>query len=99
VGSTGSPHSGFGHLFRGLGHDDGAAFTVGGSIAHDLTPRLTLEATGLYQDRGSSAWSADAGLRLNLKPSSESMVPYFAVSGGLFGESRETVSLDPDPPG
>jgi hypothetical protein len=97
VGSTGSSHPGFGHFDRGFGQDDGAAFTVGGSIAHDLTPRLTLEATGLYQDRASSAWSADAGLRLNLKPSSESLVPYFAVSGGLFGESRETVSVDLNP--
>jgi hypothetical protein len=97
VGSTGSSHLGIGHFARAFGHDDVAAFTVGGSIAHDLTPRLTLEATGLYQDRGSSAWSADAGLRLNLKPSSESLVPYFAVSGGLFGESTETVSLDLDP--
>ena len=97
VGSTASPDSPFGQFFRGAGHDDGAAFAVGGSIAHDLTPRLTLEGTGLYQDRGSSAWSADVGLRLNLKPSSESLVPYFAVSGGLFGESTETASLDPDP--
>ena len=36
-------------------------FVAGGGIAHDLTPRLTLEASGLYLDRGSSAWSADAG--------------------------------------
>jgi hypothetical protein len=97
VGSTGSPHLGLDRIVRGFGNDDGAAFTVGGSIAHDLTPRLTLEASGLYQDRGSSAWSADAGLRLNLKPSSESLVPYFAVSGGLFGESTETATVNLDP--
>jgi hypothetical protein len=97
VGSTGSPHMGLDRIVRGFGHDDGASFTVGGSIAHDLTPRLTLEASGLYQDRGASAWSADAGLRLNLKPSSESLVPYFAVSGGLYGQSTETTNLDLDP--
>jgi hypothetical protein len=95
VGSTGSPRLGLDRFVHGFGHDDGAAFTVGGSLAHDLTPRLTLEASGLYQDRGASAWSADAGLRLNLKPSSESLVPYFAVSGGLYGESTETRALVP----
>src|SRR5262245_10163270 len=63
-------------------HDSGSGFAVGGGIAHDLSPRLTVEADGLYLDRGSSAWSADAGLRLNLSPSHESLVPYFAVSGG-----------------
>ena len=97
VGSTGSPHLGLDRIVRGFGDNDGASFTVGGSIAHDLTPRLTLEASGAYQDRGASAWSADAGLRLNLKPSSESLVPYFAVSGGLFGESTEIVNFPRDP--
>jgi hypothetical protein len=90
VGSSGSPRLGLDRFFRGFDGDGGAAFTIGGSVARDLTPRLTFEATGLYQDRGSSAWSADAGLRLNLKPSSQSMVPYFAVSGGLYGESTKS---------
>jgi hypothetical protein len=97
VGSTGSPHMGLDRVFHGFGHDDGASFTVGGTIAHDITPRLTLEASGLYQDRGASAWSADAGLRLNLKPSSERLVPYFAVSGGLYGESTESLAVDFNP--
>lgn len=65
-------------------------FVAGGGVAHDLTPRLTLEASGLYLDRGSSAWSADAGIRLNLVPSSRNLVPYFAVSGGVFSERVET---------
>lgn len=65
-------------------------FVAGGGIAHDLTPRLTLEASGLYLDRGSSAWSADAGLRLNLAPSSRAVVPYFAFSGGVYSERYET---------
>lgn len=94
VGSTGSSRLGLDRLARDFGHDDGASFTVGGSIAHDLTPRLTFEAGGLFQDRGASAWSADAGLRLNLKPSSESLVPYFAVSGGLYGQTTETSTVD-----
>jgi hypothetical protein len=71
-----------------------SGFAVGGGLAHDLTPRLTLEATGLYLDRHAGAWSADAGLRLNLKPSSESLVPYFAVSGGAYGQSTETFLAD-----
>jgi hypothetical protein len=87
VGST-SP---FGIAGFHFGGSDGAAFAVGGSIAHDLTPRLTLEGSGLWLDRGASAWSADAGLRVNLRPSSESLVPYFAVSGGLYGESYDTI--------
>ena len=38
VGSTGSPHLGLDRIVRGFGNDDGASLTVGGSIAHDLTP-------------------------------------------------------------
>jgi hypothetical protein len=73
--------------------DTGAAF--GGGVARDLTPRLTLEANGFYLDRAAGAWSADLGFRLNLAPSSKSIVPYFGASGGLFSErSREaTIGL------
>jgi hypothetical protein len=67
-------------------HDSDSAFAIGGGIAHDLSPRLTLEATGMYLDREANAWSADAGLRLNLQPSGRSLVPYFAASGGVFSE-------------
>jgi hypothetical protein len=77
--------------FGGGGSDTG--FAVGGSVAHDVSSRITLEATGLYLDRNASAWSADAGVRLNLTPSRESIVPYFAVSGGLYGQSRQTVGV------
>jgi hypothetical protein len=96
--SVGSSHSirfanGRG-VFAGFGGGSETGFAVGGSVAHDLTPRITLEATGLYLDRNASAWSADAGVRLNLMPSRESIVPYFAVSGGLYGESGQTVTLD-----
>src|SRR5712664_3345655 len=58
-----------------FGGHEGSGFAVGGGLAHDLSSRLTLEATGLYLDRGSSAWSADAGLRVNLEPSGRSLVP------------------------
>ena len=75
-----------------FGGGDGSGFAVGGGVAHDLSPRLTVEATGLFLDRDASAWSADAGLRLNLMPSRESIVPYFAVSGGVYGHGRQTVN-------
>jgi hypothetical protein len=72
---------------RGVpGHGSDTAFAVGGGIAHDLTPRLTLEANGYYLDRNASAWSADAGFRLNLTPSGKSMVPYFAATGGVYSD-------------
>ena len=71
-----------GRQLFGLGDaGEGSGFAVGGDIAHDLSPRLTFELTGLYMDRSSNAWSVDTGLRLNFRPTSESVVPYFAVSG------------------
>jgi hypothetical protein len=70
----------------GFGGGSVSAFAAGGSLAHDFSPRLTLEATGLYLDRSAGAWSADAGLRVNLAASGKSLVPYFAVSGGVYGE-------------
>lgn len=93
VGSSrgfGLPGRGFGAALGG----GGAAMAVGGGIARDISPRLTLEATGVYLDRGQSAWSADAGFRLNLVPSSKSMVPYFAASGGVYGQRSERLELD-----
>jgi hypothetical protein len=94
--SVGGDGHDLGRLGRVIGdvHGGGTAFAVGGGIAHDLTSRLTLEANGLYLDRGASAWSADAGLRFNLVPSREDLVPYFAVSGGLYGQSTESFADD-----
>jgi hypothetical protein len=94
VGSSGGPRFEFDHGRFGQG-GDGAAFAVGGSLSHDVSPRVTIEAGGLYLDRGSSAWSADAGLRLNLRPSGESLVPYFAVSGGVYGEETRQTLVNP----
>ena len=80
-----------GRSLFGLGDaGEGSGVAVGADIAHDLSPRLTLEATGLYLDRSSSAWSVDAGLRFNLRPTAESVVPYFAVSGGVYSERVQT---------
>jgi hypothetical protein len=78
---------------RGFG-ERGSGFAVGGGVAHDFSSRVTLEATGLYLDRNAGAWSADAGLRLNLIPAGESLVPYFAVSGGVYGGGTERVGGD-----
>jgi hypothetical protein len=94
--SVGSSRSfGFGDGRGDFGRGSGSGFAVGGSLAHDLTSRLTLEASGLYLDRSAGAWSADAGLRLNLVPSGESLVPYFAVSGGVYGESGQRLGGSP----
>ncbi len=76
-----------------FGHGSDAGFAVGGSLAHDFSSRLTLEANGAYLDRNAGAWSADAGLRLNMVPSGRSLVPYFAVSGGAYGERSERVAI------
>lgn len=92
--SVGSSHS---FEFAGgrgsFGHGSGAGFAVGGGLAHDFSSRLTLEASGAYLDRSAGAWSADAGLRLNLVPSGESLVPYFAVSGGVYSERSERLEI------
>jgi hypothetical protein len=76
-----------------FGHGSGAGFAVGGGLAHDFSSRLTLEANGAYLDRSAGAWSADAGMRLNLVPSGRSLVPYFAVSGGAYSERSERVTV------
>jgi hypothetical protein len=94
--SVGSSQSfGLGDGRGGFGRGSGSGFAVGGALAHDFSSRLTLEATGLYLDRNAGAWSADAGLRLSLVPSGESLVPYFAVSGGVYGERSQSLSGAP----
>ena len=81
--------------FRGFGlHDSGSGAAVGGAVAHDVSPRVTLEATGLYLDRSAGAWSADLGVRLNLLPSARRIVPYFAASGGVYSERFEVPGFD-----
>ena len=98
VGSSRSVGAFDGRFGPGLRGSD-AGFAVGGGIAHDFSPRLTLEATGVYLDRGASAWSADAGFRLNLTASGESIVPYFAASGGVYSDRSRTTTVErPIPP-
>ena len=91
VGSSRSFEFAGGRGSFGRGSDTG--FAVGGGLAHDFSPRLTLEANGAYLDRNAGAWSADAGLRLSLVPSGKSLVPYFAVSGGAYSERSERISV------
>jgi hypothetical protein len=80
-----------GRRLFGLGDaGSGSGLALGASFAHDLSPRVTFEMTGLYMDRSSSAWSGDAGVRINLQPTSASLVPYFAVSGGVYSERVQT---------
>src|SRR5262245_11174086 len=91
VGSSGSFEFAGG---RGrFGHGSDAGFAVGGGLAPDFSSRLTPEANGAYLDRNAGAWSADAGLRLNLVPSGKSLVPYFAVSGGAYSERNERTTI------
>lgn len=85
VGSEGGLGGGLAGRFGFERDGSDAGLAVGGGIARDLNPRLTLEANGAYFDRGSGGWSADLGLRLNLVPASRTLVPYFAVSGGVIG--------------
>src|SRR5262249_1174459 len=95
VSAVGGVSVGSSHRFGPGGlvgfYDSGSGFAAGGGVAHDLSSRLTVEANGLYVDRGLNAWSADAGVRLNLRPSGESLVPYFGVSGGAYGEKTRVV--------
>ena len=94
VGSVGGFGGDLGRRFGfGRGGSD-AGFAVGGGIARDVTPRLTLEANGAYLNRDSGGWTADAGFRLNLAQAGHSMVPYFAVSGGLIGGDSRGVDLN-----
>jgi hypothetical protein len=97
VGSLGGPGGFAGTVGERFGfgrRESNTAFALGGTISRDVTPRLTVEANGSYLDRQSGAWSADAGIRLNLVPSSRPLVPYVAVSGGVMGGSTAHLDLD-----
>lgn len=66
--------------------------TLGGSLLVDLNPRLAVEGSGMYMDRGvgASAASLSADLLLNLVSRDESGVPYLLAGGGLFRASFDT---------
>jgi len=63
--------------------------TLGGSIVYDVSPRLSVEVTGAYLDRGrgESGASGLASLLVNLRPAGEKVVPYVAVGGGVYHTS------------
>lgn len=73
--------------------DTGVA--AGGALLFDAHDRLSLEGLGSYLARGdgADAWHASAGVLLNLRPASASLVPYGAIGAGLYH-----VSLDLDRP-
>jgi hypothetical protein len=63
--------------------------TLGGAMTYDVSPRLSVELTGAYLDRGraESGASGLASLLVNLRPSGEKVVPYLAVGGGVYHTS------------
>lgn len=71
-------------------HMSGAA--VGAALVRDLRPRLALEVSGAYLDRGSgaSAASLTSSLLVRLAPRQDEAVPYLAVGGGLYRTAFDT---------
>ena len=63
--------------------------TLGGVMTFDVSPRLSVEVTGAYLDRGraESGASGLASLLVNLRPAGEKVVPYLAVGGGVYHTS------------
>ena len=60
--------------------------TLGGAMTYDVSPRLSVEVTGAYLDRGrgESGASGLASLLVNLRRAGEKVVPYLAVGGGIY---------------
>jgi len=82
----------------GLGSGEGTAGALlGGSIRFGLAPRLTLELSGDYLDRGrgASGGSALASLLIALRPTSEKVVPFVAVGGGVFFSNEDRGQMFP----
>jgi hypothetical protein len=71
--------------------DSSTGVTLGGSVLYDVIPRLSIEASGAYLDRGRGEGGATGtvSLLLNLRPSGEKVVPYLAVGGGIYHTSFE----------
>jgi len=83
--------SGFAVALQG-GVATGASETgiaLGGAMTYDVSPRLSVEVTGDYLDRGrgESGASGLASLLVNLRPAGEKVVPYLAVGGGVYHTS------------
>jgi len=64
--------------------DTGVA--LGGSVLFDATERLAIEAAGAYLGRGedADAFTLNGSLLVNLRPSTQRVVPYAAIGGGLY---------------
>ena len=62
---------------------------LGGAMTYEVSPRLSVEVTGAYLDRGrgESGASGLASLLVNLRPAGEKVVPYLAVGGGVYHTS------------
>jgi hypothetical protein len=77
------------NLFGGIGvdssHTGGAA---GGAFGWDVTPRFSVEGSGTWFDRGSSAegFAADLSVLINLRAPRRA-VPFVKVGGGLYWTS------------
>lgn len=76
-------------LRSGFAASDGASGALlGASVRFGLLPRLTLELSADYLDRAgrgnAGGASGLASLLLALRPTSEKVVPFLAVGGGVF---------------
>ena len=69
--------------------DTGVA--LGGSVLVDVTEHLSIEGQGTYLARGAGAdaFSAGGSLLVNLLRSSERVVPYAAIGGGVYHVSYD----------
>lgn len=59
---------------------------IGGTFTFDVSPRLTIETTGTYMDRGRGADAVygNVALLVNLLPAGSKAVPYATLGGGVY---------------
>ena len=71
------------------GSSDMGGAAIGGMVVHDLTRRLSVEASAAYlgHGMGSSGLGASAALLVHLRPNGEKAVPYLVAGGGLYRAS------------
>ena len=69
-----------------------AGATLGGTLSRNLGSRLALEATGAFLNRGfgENGLNLSASLLVNLRPTGEKVVAYFALGGGVYRASFDT---------
>jgi hypothetical protein len=68
---------------------------VGGTVVYDVNDRLALEGLGAWFDRGrtAEAFTASAGVLVNLLPLGRTAVPYAAAGAGLYRASFDVPYL------